>query len=301
MLSSTIEVVSKYLQAGEGVAAEVGSTQLAALRFIFGALFLLPLLFYPRQRKRCGRALRYDPLPMILLGVVGVFLTFYLFHLGVEHAAASTAAVVFSMNPVFTAVIAYFVLEEHLGLPGWTGVSLGMIGAFLAITGFQFSGIFGRDDFLGGVFMLLSALCWSAYTVYGKRYSERYGAMAVSLLSMAVGSVFFAVFLTMQGGWQEMASYNLTAWAWILYLGVVTVSLGYLLYFEGMRRMPASRGASLFYLKPVLALIFAYVALGESISYALLLASVLVAAGILLVTLTGGSEAVRAEEDGAET
>jgi drug/metabolite transporter (DMT)-like permease len=297
VLFSTIEVVSKYLQAGQGAAAEVGSTQVAALRFLFGALFLLPLLFSPARREQCGRALRNDPLPMAILGIVGVFLTFYLFHLGVEHATASMAAVVFSMNPVFTAVTAYFVLGERLGLLGWTGVSIGLIGAFVAITGFQFSGIFSRDDFLGGVFMLLSAICWSAYTVYGKRYSERYGALAVSLLSMAVGSVLFVVLLTFQGGWAEMAGYNLPSWAWLLYLGAITVSLGYLLYFEGMRRVPASRGASLFYLKPVLALAFAYVALGESISYTLILASVLVAAGILLVTLPGETEVVEVESE----
>ena len=291
VLFSTIEVVSKYLQAGEGAAAEVGSTQVAALRFLFGALFLLPLLFSPGQRELCGRALKDDPLPVMILGVVGVFLAFYLFHLGVEHATASMAAVVFSMNPVFTAVIAYFVLGERLGLLGWAGVGIGLVGAFIAITGFQFSGIFGRDDFMGGVYMLLSAICWSAYTVYGKRYSERYGAPAVSLLSMAVGSILFVVLLTFQGGWTEMAGYNLPSWAWLLYLGAITVSLGYLLYFEGMRRVPASRGASLFYLKPVLALVFAYVALGESISYTLILASVLVAAGILLVTLPDYSEA----------
>jgi drug/metabolite transporter (DMT)-like permease len=61
--------------------------------------------------------------------------------------------------------------------------------------------------------------------------------------------------------------------------------------------VPASRGASLFYLKPVLALAFAYVALGESISYTLILASVLVAAGILLVTLPGETEAVEVESE----
>ena len=297
MLFSTIEVVSKYLQTGEGIAAEVGSTQVAALRFLLGALFLLPLLFSTSQRERCGRALKNDPLPIALLGVVGIFLTFYLFHLGVEHATASMAAVVFSMNPVFTAMIAYFILGERLGLLGWTGVSIGLIGAFLAITGFQFSGILGRDDFLGGVFMLLSAICWSAYTVYGKRYSERYGAPAVSLLSMAVGSILFVVLLTFQGGWTEMAGYNLPSWAWLLYLGAITVSLGYLLYFEGMRRVPASRGASLFYLKPILALAFAYVALGESISYTLILASVLVAAGILLVTLPGETDVAEVESE----
>jgi uncharacterized membrane protein len=115
--------------------------------------------------------------------------------------------------------------------------------------------------------------------------AERYGSLVLSFLSMAVGSLFFVVALTAGGGWSELAGYNLAGWAWLLYLGVVTVGLGYVLYFEGLRRVPASRGASLFYLKPVLALLVAHAALGEPVTYTLLLASLLVASGILLVTL----------------
>lgn len=285
VLFSTIEVVAKYLQSGEGAAGQVGPTQVATLRFLFGAAFILLLLMGQRQGRFVAAAFKQDGLPIALLGAVGVFLTFFLLHEGIESTSASTAAVIFSMNPVFTVLIASLVLRERLGIVGWLGVGLGLLGAFAAITGFRFSGMFSREDFLGSILVLVSAATWSVYTVYGKRYSERYGSAVISFLTMAIGSGLLAVLLTIRGGWGEMAGYDLRAWAWLLYLGVVTVGLGYILYFEGMRRVPASRGASLFYLKPVLALILAHFALGEPISYTLLLASVMVASGILLVTL----------------
>jgi drug/metabolite transporter (DMT)-like permease len=285
VLFSTIEVVSKYLQSGEGVAIEVGAMQVAALRFMMGAAFLLTLLLLRRQGSFLIASVKKDGLPITLLGAVGVFLTFYLLHEGIDATSASTAAVVFSMNPVFTVLIASLALGERLGLLGWLGVCLGLVGAFIAVTGFEFSGLFARDDFLGSIMILASAVTWSAYTVYGKKYSERYGSLVLSFASMAVGSLLFAIALTIDGGWREMAAYNLTTWSWLLYLGIATVGLGYALYFEGLRRVPASRGASLFYLKPVLAILIASAALGESISYALLIASLMVASGILLVTL----------------
>ena len=102
---------------------------------------------------------------------------------------------------------------------------------------------------------------------------------------MAVGSVLFIITLTIKSGWHEMAEYKPITWAWLLYLGIITVGIGYILYFEGLRRVPASRGVSLFYLKPILALLIAHTALGEPLSYNLLLASTMVASGILLVTL----------------
>ena len=288
VLFSTIEVVSRYLQSGEGAAGQVGPLQVATLRFLFGVIFMLALLAGRRQGRFIAEACKKDGLPIAMLGAVGVFLTFFLFHEGLESTNASTAAVIFSMNPVFTVLIASVVLRERLGLAGWLGVGLGLVGAFTAITGFQFSALLSREDFLGSTLVLISAVTWSVYTVFGKRYSERYGSLTLSFLTMAAGSVLLALLLTIQGGWGEMADYGLRTWAWLLYLGLFTVGLGYFLYFEGLRHVPASRGASLFYLKPVLALLFAHFALGEPISYTLLLASVMVASGILLVTVPKG-------------
>jgi drug/metabolite transporter (DMT)-like permease len=297
VLFSTIEVVSKYLQAGEGAAGQVGSTQVATLRFVFGAVFLLALLLGRREMRFMAEAAVKDGPAIALLGAVGVFLTFFLFHEGIESTGAATAAVIFSMNPVFTVLIASLALRERLGLMGWIGVGIGLLGAFTAITGFEFSGLLSRDDFTGSLMVLASAVTWSVYTVYGKKYSERYGSLVLSFLTMAVGSALLALLLTVKGGWGEMAVYNLRAWGWLLYLGVITVGVGYILYFEGMQRVPASRGASLFYVKPVLAVFIAYLALGEPISYSLLLASVMVAAGILLITLP---RETRREDAGSE-
>jgi len=51
VLFSTIEVVAKYLQMGAGAAGQVGPLQVATLRFLFGAAFILVLLLGRRQGK----------------------------------------------------------------------------------------------------------------------------------------------------------------------------------------------------------------------------------------------------------
>ncbi len=285
VLFSTIEVVSKYIQSGGEGRAPVGSVQVAMLRFLLGAAAIFLLLPLRGQQHFALSALRESGLRIAALGAVGVFLTFFLLHEGISRTSASAAAVIFSMNPVFTALIAAAALRERLGAAGWLGVLVGLLGAFAAVTDFQFTDIFSRGDFLGGMMVLGAAATWSVYTVYGKRFSERYGSLAVSFLTTACGSLLLAALITIKGGWGEMASYGPRDWWWLIYLGTVTVGLGYFLYFEGMSRVAASRGASLFYLKPVLALLFAHLFLGEAVSSRLLAASLLVACGILLVTL----------------
>ncbi len=284
VLFSTIEVVSRYLQTGTPQRGPMGAEQVAALRFMLGGLFLLPVAAGSGRRETVLRTLRLHLPAMAFLGGVGVFLTFYLFHRGVALSGASPAAVIFSMNPVFTALLSRLVLGERLGTRGWSGIALGLVGALAAVTGFRVNGLLGSEDFTGKAMVLGSAMCWATYTVYGKRYAEEGGGLTVSFLSIAAGSLFFAVFLTVRGGWGEIKGYDPATWAWLLYLGAVTVGLGYLLYFGGMSRVEASRGASLFYLKPVLALLLARLFLDEVVTWTLGLAALMVAFSIILVT-----------------
>jgi len=282
-LFSTIEVVSKYLHMETG-AGHAGPFQVATIRFLLGAICLLPLLLTPERKELTREALKRSWLPLLVLGGFGVFMTFAMFHWAIDLARASTVAVIISMTPVFAAIFAALILGERLSALNWVGVLVGLLGAVLAITGFNITGLFSRSDFHGGVLALLATITWAAYTVWGKRYSEQYGGLVFSALTMTVGAVMFMIFLAFRGGWGEIFDYSAYTWAWLIYLGVVATGLGYFLYFGGLRWVPASRGASLFYVKPILAITIAFIFLGEPITIALLIAAMLAAGGVLLVT-----------------
>ncbi len=284
VLFSTVEVISKYLQEGSA-GAPVGKVEIALFRFIFGALLVLAVALARGQWRTMLTVLKEHPVALLALGAVGVFLTFYALHWALEISDAGVTAVIFSLNPIFTAGIAALVLKERTNLAVWGGLALGMAGAVISITRLNFSNLAGRADVRGGLLALAAALCWSIYTVYGKRYSERYGAVAVSCITMTVGALLFLVASLASGSLGSMTSYSLKSWALLAYLGVAAVGIGYLLYFEGLRRVTASRGTALFYLKPVLATVFAYLILGEPLSATVLSAAGLAAIGILAVTL----------------
>jgi drug/metabolite transporter (DMT)-like permease len=292
VLFSTIEVVSKYLQEGYGAAVQVGPFQVATIRFVLGALLLMPLALTPGRRKLLAKALGSHSTALLILGVVGVFLTFLLFHWSIDMADASTVAVVISTTPVFTAAMAWLFLKERLSALNWLGVAIGLAGAVIAATELQVADIFRSSDVRGGLLSLAANLTWSLYTVLGKRYSEEYGGLAFSAITMSVGAMAFAAFLALRGGWVQVAGYNAVSWLWLVYLGVVATGVGYYFYFGGLRSVPASRGASMFYFKPVIALVLAFFLLGEEITPVLLVAAFLCAGGVILVTYRGRDKAV---------
>jgi drug/metabolite transporter (DMT)-like permease len=65
----------------------------------------------------------------------------------------------------------------------------------------------------------------------------------------------------------------------ILYLGVFLSGVAYITYIEALKILTASKGAMVFFLKPVISSILAVIFLGESLSFK-------TAAGMLIV-LTG--------------
>ena len=281
-LFATVEVAAKYITHLYGP-GEMDHWQLACLRFLFAAAFLAVVL---AARGRLGvvpAMLRRDAAAVLMLGVLGIYVTFTLYYWGLEQTRASTTAVVFCVNPVFTAAFAYPLLREKVRWQVWLGVVLGISGAFLAIVGMDFTRFPLRSELGGGLAVLAAALSWSLYTVLGKKYSERYGETPVSFASIALGALLFLATLAVRGELGRFARLHPATWLICAYIGVFTVGVAYLCYFGGLKRVPAASGSSLFFLKPCLAVLLAWAVLGEEPGQ-LWLPVLLSSAGILLTT-----------------
>jgi drug/metabolite transporter (DMT)-like permease len=68
----------------------------------------------------------------------------------------------------------------------------------------------------------------------------------------------------------------------ILYLGVFLSGVAYITYMEALKILTASKGAMVFFLKPVIASMLAVVFLGESLSFKTVAGTLLVLAGVFI-------------------
>ena len=90
---------------------QLDAFQLTFLRFsLGGGLLLIPAL---ADIKKTGLRLNWkDWQKLMALGIVCIPVSMVLFQLGVENSNASTAAVLFCVNPLFTMVLAHFLPEN---------------------------------------------------------------------------------------------------------------------------------------------------------------------------------------------
>ena len=141
------------------------------------ALAMLPLIVRtaPSLRRDWGRA----ALAGALMGA-----GFALYALGLVVASVTKTVILFYMTPIWSTVIAYFVLRERAGWGRWLAIAAALVGCAL-VTGVSRDELrFDPADLLG----LLSGLFWALGSVMIRRY-DGLNFVTVSFLQYLFGGI----------------------------------------------------------------------------------------------------------------
>ena len=141
------------------------------------ALAMLPLIVRtaPSSRRDWGRA-----------AVAGALMGagFALYALGLVVASVTKTVILFYMTPIWSTVIAYFVLRERAGWGRWLAIAAALVGCAL-VTGVSRDELrFDPADLLG----LLSGLFWALGSVMIRRY-DGLNFATVSFLQYLSGGI----------------------------------------------------------------------------------------------------------------
>lgn len=253
LLFSTMEVACKV--AGN----QLDPFQLTFLRFLIGGLMLLPFGFSEMKRKGVVLEGR-DVIRLLGVGIIGIPVSMVLFQVGIMHSNASTASVLFSINPLFTMVCAHFLTTEKISRRRVAALTVGIAGLVFIIRPWD---VQEGNTVFGAAMLLLAAVAFGFYTVTGKMISQKIGAVAQAGVSFLLGSaVLLAVMLIMGKPVLAGVTDNIPI---VIYTGIFVTGLGYFSYFTSIRLSDATTGSFAFFLKPAIAPVIAVIVLKETI------------------------------------
>ncbi|MCL5998357.1 MAG: EamA family transporter [Chloroflexi bacterium] len=216
-----------------------------------------------------------------LSGFIGFTLYNITLNAGEQNIAAGTASLIIASAPIYVALLAVVFLHERLRLLAWLGVFLSFIGVAVVTldpdTGLQLSS--------SAIIVLAAAVAQAIYIVGQKPLLRRYSPLQYTACAIWAGTFFLLVFSP--GLVQQMSTASVGATLAVIYMGVFPAAIGYVSWSYVLSRTPASKAGSFLFLIPMVAIIIAWLWLGETPTIWALLGGVFILVGIVLVNTSG--------------
>ena len=292
VIFSTMEVMLKTVH---GVFAPM---QITCLRFLVGGVLLIP--FAVRSiRKKNAVLTRKDLGFFACAGFLCVVIAMTLYQMSVTYTRASIVAVIFSCNPIFVTVLAHLLLHEEIHKNHIIALILELTAALIII-----DPIHASLDPTGALLAILSAAMFSFYSVFGKKRTPRFGGIAVTCLSFLFGATELVALLLFGRTAAGASLYGalglkifidvplfenipLSALPALLYICCINSAAGFVCHMMAMEKTSAQEASLIFFLKPIIAPIFALFFLKEEIPLNMIVGIVCFLAGSLCAILPG--------------
>jgi drug/metabolite transporter (DMT)-like permease len=287
ILIAFLLILVSLVWAGSFIVVEIATKEmdpidLGFLRFLVATplmVFLVVLLKKPLTLPK-------KELPwLIALGLTGVTFLYIFQFLGIHYTNAPTASVLINTNVIFIAMLSALFLHENLTLKRIVGIVLSFIGVFVIL----FSDLskqeitFDNLFFIGGILMLLSALCWALYSLVGKRLLRTYDEFVITTYAFGLGTLFFLPFVIFHIG-PVIQQTSLDGWLAVLYLALTCSLFGYLGWYYGLKHTDASKAAVFLNFIPLFTILMSFF-LGTSLSWLFLLGAGLIIYGVWLAQI----------------
>jgi drug/metabolite transporter (DMT)-like permease len=249
----------------------------AGTRFLTAGL--LVLLF----SKAKGYLFPVHGIEYIQLAVVGILLLvggtgLVVFVSRWVHSGMS--ALLISTIPLFMALLEVLVYKKStLSLKGWVGLLTGFAGVvFLVISN---NGT-GAIDVLGASLLLLAALSWAVGSIYSKSFQPTGSTFShIGLHMLSAGIVFFIMGIAL--GEASRMHLTIKGVGATLYLVVFGSIVAYSCYIYVLQKWPASKAGTYAYVNPVVAIMLGALILKESISFSVVLSSIVILGSVYVV------------------
>jgi drug/metabolite transporter (DMT)-like permease len=273
---------------GKVVLRSMSATSLVACR-LTGAAVAFALL--QRRFSPLFKMPRQDLLLLLLCSLTGVVGNQLLYVKGLSLTTVINTALVTTTIPVFALFISIVFGYDRLSARRLLGILLAAAGVIYLINPMRAQ--LNAQTSAGNLLIVCNSLIYAVYIVISKRLFERYGALNVITWIFLVSALIVLPLGIYSLGRDDLAAISWAAWLTIGLIIVFPTVGAYYLNAWALTQVSPSTVASYIYLQPLVAFGFAPLLLGERWSSRTSVATLLIFAGVAVVTSRGRSRAVR--------
>jgi len=266
--------------AGRLIAPTVDPYSAAFLRFLIASFSLIFLTI-----KIEGRLPRLKPdkiFIIFLLGLTGIFSYNLLFFSGLKHIQANQASLIIANNPIFISICSVIFFKEKFSPLKITGLCLSVTGALIVISNGNLFELLTMGIGKGEMLIFGCVASWVAYSLLGKKAMNDLSPVTSVCYSAIAGTLLLFFPALFKGVFFNMASYGAIEWASLFFLGFFGTVLGFLWYYEGIKKIGPTKAGIFINFVPVSAIILSFFILKEPLSLSLIFGAIFVITGVFL-------------------
>ncbi len=227
--------------------------QVTASEAVFAALTAFTYIFARGESTKLNRK---DLGNLLVVGLVGTVFAPLMYFFGLSQTLAVNATLIAHLQPLFVAILGFSFLKERLHKHDLVAGVI-IILAVTLITGRTAENLtnleFGN---FGDLVVLFAALSWAIVAIPGKHLTRRVSSVTIVGYRFLIASIVFIPVLLYLDQLAVKSIYQVL-------LGAL-VGIGYVFYYEGLKRIKASQVALAELSSPFFAAILAWNFLGES-------------------------------------
>lgn len=275
-------VVQAFFASGTHLVAKVAARDVEpfTLTLVRSLIAAAAVSFLLLLRGRFPRIRREDWGLVLFLSFLALPLNQFLFLFGIRFTTPSNAALLYATTPILVVLFSRWFLGERLTRRKLLGVALGFTGVAIVILE---RGVDASMEYIhGNLIIYVAVLAWGLYTVFGKRLIVRYGPLDASAITLLTGTLIFLPIGIVPALQFDYASIGGWTWGQILYLGIITSVVAYLLWYYALARVEAGKVALFANLQPILTTVLAVVLLGQGITVQFVVGGALAILGVVI-------------------
>ncbi|MGF6127677.1 drug/metabolite transporter (DMT)-like permease [Pseudomonas frederiksbergensis] len=269
--------------AGRFLADSLSPLFAASLRFLLASLALL--MFVVLARVPLTRPSPRQWLQLALLGFFGIFFYNLCFFYGLHYINASRASLIVALNPAVIGLASWLLFKERLSRAKVAGIAICVAGAGLVIVSRNPQWLAANADaWIGDLLIFGCVVSWGVYSLFSKELNQTLGPVQTVTYSILLGTAMLWLTSAVRGELSVDALLSLGPQQWLslMYLGVLGSALAYIGYYDGIRKIGATRSGVFIALNPLTAVILGALLLGEQLTLTMCLGGGLILAGIYL-------------------
>jgi drug/metabolite transporter (DMT)-like permease len=234
---------------------------------------------------------RYGPMPVparsdlgriVLLGLLGNLIYQQFFIFGLAQTRAGIASLLLAGTPLITALLSAASGHERVRPRVWLGVCCTLIGIALVVLFGRHEASGSRGTLLGALLMLGASVSWAFYTVGSRGLVERYGPLPMTAWTLWIGSAGVLLIGVPDLLRSSLLHLNAGTWLAVAYAGVLSIGAAYLIWYIGVRVLGNTRTSTYSNLVPAIAMLVAWLWLGELPSAGQLAGAATIIGGVTL-------------------